>query len=99
MVGVVTTATLLNANPKALPEGSYYPDNGCNIAPACLSCPLPLCKYDDPEWQGQNERSARDRQIVWRWGRGQRSREIAAAFDVNERTVQRVLYEHRKASR
>lgn len=22
------------------------PDTGCNIAPKCLECPLPICKFD-----------------------------------------------------
>jgi hypothetical protein len=25
---------------------SHWKDEGCEVAPACLSCPLPQCKYD-----------------------------------------------------
>lgn len=30
-------------------EPTIYRDQGCSIAPACLSCPLLQCKYDTPE--------------------------------------------------
>ena len=33
-----------------LTQEPYYPDNGCEVATACLSCPLSRCKHDDPEW-------------------------------------------------
>mgnify|MGYP001596099863 CR=1 FL=1 len=25
-------------------------DTGCNVAPLCTECPLPMCKHDDPKW-------------------------------------------------
>lgn len=25
-----------------------YADHGCSVAPSCLNCPLPVCKYDAP---------------------------------------------------
>jgi len=40
----------------------YYPDTGCEIAPSCLRCPLPQCKYDLPA-QSQR-RYIRDYQVV-----------------------------------
>ena len=39
-----------------------YPDTGCEIAPSCLRCPLPQCKYDLPV-QSQR-RYVRDYQVV-----------------------------------
>ena len=27
-------------------HGVNYADTGCSVHPACLSCPLPRCKYD-----------------------------------------------------
>ena len=30
----------------SLPEGSTYTDTGCELAPSCLSCPFPRCRYD-----------------------------------------------------
>ena len=29
-------------------QAVLYPDTGCEHSPSCLSCPLPLCKYDLP---------------------------------------------------
>ncbi len=26
----------------------YHPDRGCELAPRCLACHLPQCKYDAP---------------------------------------------------
>lgn len=31
-----------------LPEQMHYRDDGCSIAPRCLDCPLPACRYDLP---------------------------------------------------
>jgi hypothetical protein len=32
--------------PEALPEGVRYTDGGCTLAPSCLRCPFPECRYD-----------------------------------------------------
>ena len=29
----------------------HYPDQGCELAPACLSCHLPRCRFDQVEGQ------------------------------------------------
>ncbi len=34
---------------KSKPKRGFYKDRGCNKAPACLSCPLPVCKFDVPD--------------------------------------------------
>jgi hypothetical protein len=43
------------------PTHSHYVDDGCEVSPSCLSCPLPLCKYDDPggyqNWLGRRRRA------------------------------------------
>ena len=31
-----------------LPEHTPYRDTGCDLAPQCLACPLPACRYDLP---------------------------------------------------
>lgn len=31
------------------PPEHYYKDDGCSISPKCLSCPLPVCRYDGKE--------------------------------------------------
>lgn len=37
------------------PAWNDHPDRGCEVAPRCLECPLPQCRYDRP---GQAERAA-----------------------------------------
>ena len=32
----------------ALPEHLHYRDGGCDLFAACLTCPLPHCRYDVP---------------------------------------------------
>ncbi|MCS7206788.1 MAG: helix-turn-helix domain-containing protein [Dehalococcoidia bacterium] len=78
-----------------LPEYYPYRDEGCEVSPACLQCPLPQCKYDDPEgyrrWLAQ-QREARDRQI-WevRQREGLTVPQLAQRFGVSQRTVFRAL--------
>ncbi len=33
-------------------EYDHYKDEGCEVSPSCLRCPLPVCKYDDPRAYG-----------------------------------------------
>ena len=40
---VIATASL-----ELLPERYPYRDEGCEVSPSCLKCPLPQCKYDEP---------------------------------------------------
>lgn len=36
-----------------LPENTVYRDDGCDIHPHCLTCPLPVCRYDVPGGWGK----------------------------------------------
>jgi len=29
-------------------DADIPPDEGCDLAPSCLHCPFPRCRYDDP---------------------------------------------------
>ena len=33
---------------RQLPENATYRDDGCDLHPRCLTCPLPVCRYDIP---------------------------------------------------
>ena len=49
------------------PEHVDYRDEGCELAPECLACPLPRCRHDDPGWlpargQGEEEQGPSGRQ-------------------------------------
>ena len=54
----------LTPTADALPERYPYRDEGCEVSPSCLRCPLAQCKYDDPDWfqrQKRDEREQRNR--------------------------------------
>ena len=49
-------------NQGTFPTYSHYEDRGCEPAlPSCLSCPLPLCRYDDERgyanWKRRQQRA------------------------------------------
>ena len=74
-----------------LPERTRYRDDGCEIHPECLTCPLPRCRYDEPGGlNGMLNADARpgDRAVA---GKGAPVEEIAEVFGVSRRTVFRIL--------
>jgi hypothetical protein len=82
----------------SVPEYYHYEDTGCEISPACLSCPLPQCKYDDPVWFQKHRRIARDLKM-WSAIRaeGLSVEEAADRFSVTVRTVFRIMQRCREA--
>ncbi len=64
-------------------------DQGCDLYPACLDCPLPRCRYDQRGRRVKKE--LRDEEIVSLKGQGQSAGELAQRFGVSRRTVQRIL--------
>jgi hypothetical protein len=75
----------------ALPEHTRYRDEGCDVSPSCLNCPLPQCKYDDPTAYYRAKRQSRNDEIRRLRGQGKRPAEIAREFGVTPRTVYRAL--------
>jgi hypothetical protein len=76
----------------------YYEDTGCEVASACLVCPLPRCKFDDMEWFAKYRRLARDLRIVSTINaEGLSIAEAAERFSMTPRTVFRVLSRCREA--
>ena len=74
------------------PEYCHYRDEGCELAPACLNCPLPRCVYDEPGGTGQRQRRQRDEDMLRLRGlEGQNARELARRFGVSQRTVYRIV--------
>lgn len=75
----------------SLPEYTRYRDDGCNIHPTCLSCPLPRCRYEEPGGLRAILNGHRDRQIVALRLKGTPVDDLAVRFRVSRRTVFRVL--------
>ena len=75
----------------APPERYPYRDEGCEVSPSCLRCPLPQCKYDDPGWFQREQRRERDHRVMEALMEHDLSvPEAAARFDVSPRTVFRI---------
>lgn len=84
----------------ALPESTPYRDRGCELHVACLTCPLPRCRYDVPG--GARALVNRDRNAVIRRLRlhaGLPVDEIARRFSISRRTVFRVLQQAPRSAR
>ena len=76
----------------AVPEHYPYRDDGCEVSPSCLQCPLPQCKYDDPVWFQRQKHKERDRGVVAALREGGLSvSEAAARFELSQRTIFRIL--------
>lgn len=70
----------------------HYPDSGCQASPSCLSCPLPVCKHDDPYALQRSITAALDLK-VWQAVKqdGLSIEDAMERFQVTERTVYRKL--------
>ena len=75
----------------ALPEEIRYRDDGCDIHPQCLTCPLPRCRYDEPGGLRGMLNAYRDEQIVALRGDGAPVDQIAERYSLSRRTVFRIL--------
>jgi len=75
----------------ALPESLEYIDDGCDVHPECLSCPLPRCRYDEPGGLRALLNSDRDRQIIELRTAGVSVDQIAGRYALSRRTVFRIL--------
>lgn len=74
------------------PEYCQYQDNGCEFAPSCLNCPLPVCIYDE---QGGRQRLLKKRRAEEMarllFSEGKNIKEVAQIYNISTRTVQRAL--------
>ena len=81
-----------------IPEFFHYEDTGCEVSDACLECPLPQCKFDDPLWFRRNQQMAKDFQMMYAIQQERLTIEEAAErFSVTIRTVFRTLQRCREA--
>jgi hypothetical protein len=85
------TMTLDLVRSDTLPENTRYVDDGCEVSPSCLNCPLPRCKYDEPGWTDVENRQQRDDEIFELRKKGVPVRDLARRFRVSTRTVHRVV--------
>ena len=74
-----------------LPERCRYRDEGCELAPSCLDCPLPNCIEELPRGRQRYLLQRRCQQIACLRSQGKGTREIATFLKVSSRTVQRAV--------
>ncbi|MBI4300982.1 MAG: sigma-70 region 4 domain-containing protein [Chloroflexi bacterium] len=74
-----------------LPEEYPYKDEGCDLAPSCLSCPFSACRYDETNFRPSLPRLRG--QEVWRlrYEQGLSIADLAGRFGVSKRTIHRAL--------
>lgn len=66
-------------------------DEGCELAPSCLECPFPQCRYD--QGLGNAKAADRRRRALLAYDGGLGKHEAAAAVGISERTLSRALHE------
>lgn len=75
------------------PELIEYRDEGCDLAPACLSCPFDVCRYDMRS--GQPSRVPRT--VIEEQRVGASRHELATKYRVTTRQISRILAKARLA--
>jgi hypothetical protein len=76
----------------ALPEHTHYVDNGCDLHPSCLTCPLVRCRFDEPGGARKLISDDRDAGILRLHREEQLDvSSIAREYRISRRTVFRVL--------
>ncbi|MFQ5874543.1 MAG: hypothetical protein ACE5JL_12185, partial [Dehalococcoidia bacterium] len=80
------------------PEFIRYRDDGCEVSPSCLRCPLPRCRYDDPGWLRREAKARRDREVLTAHrSEGLGPSELARRFGLSRRTIHRILRMQKRA--
>jgi len=82
----------------ALPEDSPYFDDGCEVSPSCLACPLVQCIYDYPQGMETIRDQARVDRTVQLRGLGYSCGEVADLMQSSVRAVYRRLATARRQS-
>ncbi len=75
---------------RQLPENATYRDDGCDLHPHCLTCPLPVCRYDVPGGKRAVLAAPRNQMIASLRRSGKTVPIVARLLGVSRRTVVRV---------
>jgi DNA-binding IclR family transcriptional regulator len=80
-----------------LPEHVQYRDDGCEVSPSCLTCPLPVCRYEVRGGLAALQRGPRDAELLDAHRKGAAIDSLCRQFHVSRRTVFRILAAARQA--
>ena len=77
-----------------------WTDTGCHVSPSCLSCPLPVCKYDAQGGERQKMVNAKkdDERLAIYYrltADGLSNEDIATILEISPRTLRRLLARER----
>jgi Helix-turn-helix domain of resolvase len=75
----------------ALPEHWDFEDGGCELAPACLRCPLEICRYDQPGGARVLRQTDRNETLRRFRAEGSSIDELALQYNLTRRSVFRIL--------
>jgi hypothetical protein len=79
-----------------LPDAENWKDTGCELYESCLDCPRDRCIEDEPRGRQKMRMNSRSLKMLFLRRQGKSVKDIARAFAVSIRTVQRALAEHRE---
>lgn len=82
----------------AYPEDLIWRDTGCNYHPACLSCPLPVCRYEKPYVINRFKRKDRHVALGELRAAGYSVKAAAAVLGISVRVAFRDLREMKEAN-
>ena len=82
---------LRRVRPDALPENAHYGDDGCDYHPACLTCPLAICRYEAPDGIRGMLNAPRDADIVRLRAQGVPVGNLCEQSGLSRRSVYRIL--------
>ncbi len=80
-----------------VPDNVNWKDTGCELYPSCLRCPRETCIEEEPRAILRERLNDRAMEMMALREEGKTVKEIARAFKVSIRTVQRALASMRDA--
>ena len=83
--------TLSHVRDDARPEYAVWRDTGCVVAPRCLECPLPVCRYDLHAGVRGSQSIARQAEIARMRAEGLSVESIGERLGISRRSVFRLL--------
>ena len=72
----------------------HWMDRGCDLAPSCLACPFPSCRYDTPVVS--LKRQQKDREVALAHKSGVSAVDLAQQYQEPLETVYRRLRRYRQ---
>ena len=94
----MTVSNAIDDTPERMLVESLYQDTGCSDFASCLNCPLPMCKYDDPDGVRIYRRQIKDRQVATAYAAdpNRNVNKLAERFQLTERSIYRILSRARR---